>query len=55
VEEKYLMEEAVKYFKEEIYQIDIMLAGINKPYYVKYLNDKKAYYSLAIELIENLL
>lgn len=55
MEDKYLMEQAVIYFKEEIRQIDIILGGIHKKDYVKYLNNKRDYYELSLELIEDLL
>ena len=48
-----LKDDALKFFKTYIYQFDMMLAGIMRPDFRKYINEVKAYYSLAIDAIEN--
>lgn len=45
--------DALKFFKNNIYQFEIMLAGIMRPDFRKYINEVKAYYSLAIDAIES--
>lgn len=48
-----LKQDALNFFKLHIYQFDIMLAGIMRPDFRKYINEVKAYYSLAIDAIES--
>lgn len=45
--------DALKFFKTYIYQFDLMMAGVMRPDFRKYIEEVKSYYSLAIEAIEN--
>lgn len=42
------MEEAIKFFEEEICQYNIMLAGVLRKEYRTYLETKAAYYEAAL-------
>ena len=47
------MEEAIKFFEEEIYQYSIMLAGVLRKEYRTYLETKIAYYEAALSALRN--
>ncbi|SEU10144.1 hypothetical protein SAMN05443270_3157 [Lacrimispora sphenoides] len=50
-----LLEQAKRYFNDEIYQINIMLGGRLYDDYKEFILNKKEYYRIASELIERLL
>ena len=45
-------EETIKFFKEQIYQFEIMMNGIMNSPYRKYIEKLKRCYELAIEAIQ---
>lgn len=47
------VEDAIKFFEEEIYQIEIAECGILSESYRDYLTSKKSFYQLAVESIKN--
>lgn len=48
-----LMEEAVKFFEDEIFQFELQLKGILDSDYRTYLETKSMYYELAVRAIKN--
>ncbi|WP_024346090.1 hypothetical protein [Lacrimispora indolis] len=48
------LEKSIKFFEDEIYQINIALGGILNEDYKEHLKNKKAYYELAVKAIINL-
>lgn len=47
------MEEAVKFFEDEIFQFELQLKGILDDDYRTYLETKSMYYELAARVIKN--
>lgn len=48
-----LMEEAIKFFEDESYQLELQFAGILDNDYRTYLETKSMYYELAARAIKN--
>ena len=46
-------ENAIAFFENEIKQFELILQGILRPEYRKYIEDKKAYYELALNALQN--
>ena len=44
--------EAVKFFKEEVRQFELMMEGVMNPPYRKYIENLKRYYEMAIDAIQ---
>lgn len=47
------MQEAIKFFEEELYQYSIMLAGVLRKEYRTYLEAKTAHYEAALSALRN--